>query len=254
MELQLQPDGDPCPVCGTATQLLDVVDFNKSCIEAGGQYLELAGLPIYYAVCPACRFAFAPQMWGWDAALFHEHVYNDDYALVDPDYLEVRPDGNARFLLGMFPELSGLRHLDYGGGNGRMSQRLREAGVDSQSFDPFVTGYDSRPAETFDLVTAFEVFEHVPSIERLMQDLAALTHDRSVVLFSTELSDGRLADNGRLAWWYASPRNGHISLYSRDSLMRLASQYGFALGSFNDNYHLFCRTVPDWAKAVINVA
>lgn len=254
MPLDAHPEGEPCPVCGAPTRLLDVVDFNKSCIEAQGQFLELSGLPIYYVVCPTCAFAFAPTMWKWDPEAFRDHVYNDAYEVVDPDYLGVRPDNNAQAVIGLFPELGAARHLDYGGGNGRLSRTLREAGIDSRSFDPFVEGHDQRPQETFDLVTAFEVFEHVPSIERLMLDLSALTHDESLVMFSTAISDGNIAENQRLSWWYAAPRNGHISLYSRNSLARLANHYGFYFGSFNDGLHLFWRkTVPAWARDLIRL-
>lgn len=254
MLLDVHPEGEPCPVCGTATKLLDVVDFNKSCVEAQGEFLRLSGLPIYYVSCPTCAFAFAPTMWKWDPEAFRRHVYNDHYGLVDPEYLEIRPDKNARALVDMFPEFGGAaRHLDYGGGSGRLSLRLREAGIDSRSFDPFIDGYDARPQETFDLVTAFEVFEHVPSVERLMQDLDALTHDESVVLFTTTVSDGKMPENQRLSWPYVAPRNGHISLYSRESLIRLANRYHFGVGSFNDNAHLFWRkTVPAWARTVID--
>jgi hypothetical protein len=58
--------------------------------------------------------------------------------------------------------------------------------------------------------------------------------------------------NQRLSWPYVAPRNGHISLYSRESLVRLANRYHFGFGSFNDNAHLFWRkTVPAWARSVI---
>jgi hypothetical protein len=241
----------PCPVCGAATDLLDVVDFNKSCREYEGEFLKLSGVPVYYAGCDACGFAFAPEIWAWDAAAFAEHIYNDDYVLVDPEYVDVRPDRSAQNLLNFFPRMDG-RHLDYGGGNGRTSERLREAGWRSQSYDPFLDGPEQRPGETFDLVTALEVFERVASVDRLMQDIDALTHDQSVVLFSTQVSDGRIRRGERLGWWYAAPRNGHISLYSRDSLKRLGQRHGFAFGSFDDNYHLYCRqTVPAWAQALI---
>jgi hypothetical protein len=34
-------------------------------------------------------------------------------------------------------------------------------------------------------------------------------------MFSTLLSDGNIKLGQKLTWWYASPRNGHISLFSR---------------------------------------
>jgi hypothetical protein len=244
----------PCPVCGTATDLLDVVDFNKTCHELHGQFFALSGIPIYYTGCDVCGFVFAPEIWAWEPEAFADLIYNEEYALLDPDYAEVRPDRSAQNVLNLFPKMSGV-HLDYGGGNGRMSERLREAGWRSQSWDPFLDGPDTRPEGAFDLVTAFEVFEHVTSVERLMQDLDALTHESSVVLFSTQVSDGRLRRGERLSWWYAAPRNGHISLYSRESLKQLGARYGFNFGSFDDNYHLYCRNAaPPWAWHLINLA
>ena len=40
-----------CPICATTAKLFDVVDFNKSCEEARGKFLELSGQPVYYAHC-----------------------------------------------------------------------------------------------------------------------------------------------------------------------------------------------------------
>lgn len=37
-----------CPICNTACTPLDVVDFNKSCEEARGKFLQLSGIAVYY--------------------------------------------------------------------------------------------------------------------------------------------------------------------------------------------------------------
>ena len=121
------------------------------------------------------------------------------------------------------------------------------------SYDPLINGDDRRPKQKFDLITAFEVFEHVPSVRRLMADLAGLAHSESVILFTTQVSDGRIRRGERLSWWYAAPRNGHISLFSRESLRLLGQQHGFGFGSFDDNWHLFCTpAVPEWARRLVN--
>ncbi len=243
--------GNPrCPVCDSDCELLDVVDLNKSCEEVRGVHLPLAGVPIYYTRCGNCGFCFAPDMHGWSMDEFASRIYNDQYARVDPEYVDIRPRANASHLAAMVgAEATGISHLDYGGGNGLLSRLLRESGWDSASYDPFVDReLDIASLPRVDLITAYEVFEHVPDVGRLMRDLKALLNDDGLILFSTLLSDGNIAAHQRLNWWYASPRNGHISLYSRDSLYYLAKRSGLKFGSFSQNFHVFWRSVPPWAS------
>ena len=240
-----------CPVCQGPAALFDVVDFNRTCPTPGAPVPPLSGVPVYYSRCGACGFLFAAEMCGWTPEQFLERVYNDDYALYDPDYVETRPQANADFLIRHF-KAGAFTHLDYGGGNGELSRRLTAAGWPSVSYDPLI---DAEPPQgPFDLVTSFEVFEHVPDVHRLMSDLNALTGDASVVLFSTMVSDSAVDPGARLSWNYAGPRNGHISLFSRRALQILAQRYGYAFGSFDDGIHCFVRAVPAWASHLINMA
>lgn len=244
-----------CPVCAATTSLLDVVDFNKSCEEARGMYLPLAGVPVYYSLCDQCGFCFAPELHRWSINEFSTRIYNDDYKQVDPDYLDARPRANAQMLAAMFAnQVLAIRHLDYGGGNGVLSGELFAAGWDSTSYDPFVDGPLRADLGRFNLVTSFEVFEHVPDVNHLVTTLASLVDDDGMVLFSTLLSDGIIARNQRIQWWYASPRNGHISLFSRRSLALLGKKEGFELVSFSPNLHAFWRKLPTWAAAVLKPA
>jgi hypothetical protein len=117
-----------CKICGATASLLDVLDFNKSCEEANGKFLEPCGIPVFYALCPGCGFCFAPELSQWTVAEFEERIYNKDYVLVDPDYLDVRPRTNAAELLKAFDSVKdSFKHLDYGGGNGLLSKLLRES-------------------------------------------------------------------------------------------------------------------------------
>jgi SAM-dependent methyltransferase len=244
-----------CAVCGGSSSLLDVVDFNKSCEEAKGKFLPLAGVPVYYALCGSCGFCFAPEIAKWSLDEFAQRIYNNQYTLVDPDYIEVRPREHAATLLSMFGNaLRSVRHLDYGGGDGTLVEILRKSGWDSTSYDPFVNR-DTRPDQLgqFELITAFEVFEHVPDVQELMSQLRSLLSPNGVVLFTTLLSDGNIHPNQRIGWWYASPRNGHISLFSRDSLAILAQGSKFNVGSFDSGVHAFFTEVPPWASHVIRI-
>jgi len=242
-----------CPVCGQRCSLLDVVDLNKACET----WLRLAGIPIYYAICGDCGFCFAPEFGDWSVEEFEARIYNKDYILVDPDYVEKRPRGNAAMLLSMFAgQDTAIRHLDYGGGNGLLSRLLRESNWNSSTYDPFVDR--QRPVDSlgkFNLITAFEVFEHVPNAQELMTNLRTLLSPDGLILFSTLLSDGNIEAKKRLNWWYASPRNGHVSLFSRKSLEILAHNSNWKFGSFSTGFHAFCASVPPpWAAHVIQIA
>ena len=242
-----------CAICTAPARAFDVVDFNKCCEEARGKRLPLSGAPLYYYRCDGCGFCFAPEMAAWPAETFAEKVYNDGYGEIDPDYREARPLGNASYLLTLFPDFTPRRHLDYGGGNGLLSRTLKKAGWNTTSYDPFVdTTVDPDALGSFDLVSAFEVFEHVPDVNALLETLAYSMRENGILLFSTLVSDGAIVPDGRLTWWYASPRNGHISLFSTASLAALADKFEFGFTSLSANLHVFSRsTLPEWARLLM---
>lgn len=240
-----------CPVCEATARLLDSLDFNKSCEEPRGKLLPRSGIPVDYHLCERCGFCFAPQFREWDRAQFERRIYNDSYVQVDPDYLDARPRSNAAALKSLIGDHGKMiRHLDYGGGAGLLSRLLQEAQWQSTSYDPFSGEHaDAESLGTFDLVTAFEVFEHVSDVQGLMSCLASRLEQPGLVLFSTLLSDGHVEPDKPLDWWYAAPRNGHVSLFSRRSLAVLGSTHGLSFGSLTDNFHAYWKEIPAWAPA-----
>lgn len=233
---------------------LGSVDFNKCCEERRGVRLPPAGRPVAYVQCPGCGFAFAPAFRSWTAADFARDIYNDGYAEVDPDAAEVRPQASATTLLTTF---GGTRrpasHLDYGGGAGRLAELLRAAGWRSVSWDPFFDQSEPavRPGRV-QLITCYEVFEHVADVQALMARLAGWLAPDGLLLASTLLSDGDLRPGEPPGWWYASPRNGHISLFSARSLALLAERHGLKVGSFNRGQHALWRNgFPRWANHLL---
>lgn len=243
---------DPtCPICQAVAPLLAAVDFNKACEEVRGLRLPPSGIPVRYHLCDRCGFCFAPELLSWSFEQFERQIYNDDYGKVDPDYKRERPLGNAGLVDQLFGK-SKVSHLDYGGGSGLLSETLRGRGWSSRSYDPFVDR-ELRVADLgkFDLVTAFEVFEHVPDIAALVEDLRMLVGPDGVILFSTLLSDGEIGRGRPLTWWYASPRNGHISLFSKESLRLCLNKAGFNHASASANLHLAYGRAPAWAAHVL---
>jgi SAM-dependent methyltransferase len=230
------------------------MDLNKSC--GVGKPPPLMGRPIYYAQCDQCGFVFAPEMHQWSVQEFAEHVYNDAYIDVDPDYLKERPTANASNLANMFlGKADQFKHLDYGAGQGLLSRLLNEKGWRSTAYDPFdASSIQLGDLGQYDLITAYEVFEHAADVQQLMAQLKTLLVQDGIVLFSTLLSDNQIKPNARLDWWYASPRNGHISLFSRQSLSLLAQQHGFHLGSFSQGFHVLFTKPPAWAMHLFSTS
>lgn len=240
-----------CPICEHQAHILDAVDFNKSC-EGEKVSLPHAGHSVEYFYCPSCGFCFAPGMYIWSIEDFKSKVYNADYALIDPEYVELRPTRFADMIDQLFgAQKNRLAHLDYGGGNGRLSEVLRERGWRTLSYDPLIdASVGVHSLGRFELVTVFEVFEHVPDMHALMANLDAVLAPNGLIFLSTLLSDHAINPHGPLDWWYAAPRNGHVSLYSTLSLDMLFGQHGFKWRSLTPDKHVAYRAWPDWASAI----
>ena len=244
----IAPGQVPCKCCGATAALYGVVDFHKNCESRRREVLGLSGVPVYYHRCPACRFLFTTAFDRLTPDDLRRHVYNADYPLVDPDYADRRPRANAALLARLFPGPRLARVLDYGGGDGLLADLLRAAGFPhAETYDPLVPRHAARPAGRFDLVVSFEAVEHSTDPAATFAEIAGLLADPGLVLFSTLVQPADIDERG-LGWWYAAPRNGHVSLYSRESLGVLARRLGLSFGSLDDVRHVLYRRIPDFAR------
>jgi SAM-dependent methyltransferase len=134
--------------------------------------------------------------------------------------------------------------LDYGGGNDVFCATLRASGFPvAVTYDPMVPEYARRPDGKFDLVTCFETLEHLPDPTAGIAQIIEYAADPGLVLFTTLLLPADF-DKQRLNWWYIGPRNGHISIFSKQALTAAWQRYGYKVASFNDNNHFAFRTLP----------
>lgn len=239
-----------CPVCESNVSHLGDADFSKSCLEGQGKFIQPSGIRISYFICEECDFCFSPELHSWSLADFENRIYNDQYKLVDPDYEETRPKKQAKNVMETFSNDGPILHLDYGGGTGILAKTLRKSGWNSVSYDPFVNkDLDVTSLGKFDLITAIEVFEHVPDPHKLFRELSGLMN--GIVVFTTLLSDGHLFREEGTKWWYIAPRNGHISIFSKKSLEHLVRTYGLNARSSPDGFHiLFKKRLPEWADKI----
>ena len=236
-----------CKVCGGPSPLFGVVDFHKSCIEAQGRRLAVSGCPVYYRRCQHCAFVFTNAFDAWTPEAFRKHIYNEHYIVVDPDFVEIRPAGNAAMIAESFQaSRRSIEILDFGGGAGLLTHRLREQQFCATTYDPF-SSFDKMPSEKFDLITCFEVMEHVPFPKETVATMVSLLKHQGAILFSTLLQPASFEALG-LNWWYASPRNGHVSLYSTPSLAHLFKHHGMKVGSFSEGLHIAYADFPPFAS------
>lgn len=245
-------DTAPCKCCESQASLFGVCDFNKNCEEHRGVHLPLSGIPIYYYRCPKCGFIFTRQFDLATEEEFKQRIYNDAYVTVDPDYAVIRPRANANTLAKQFAgSKESLRILDYGGGNGELAHSLREQGFNATTYDPFVPEFSARPGESFDLIVAFEVMEHVPEPLLTLRDMDSfLDKNGGLILFSTLLVPAEI-EKVKMDWWYIAPRNGHISIFSQAGLGVLLRKCGLQLASASPGLHFGCRSVPNFATHLV---
>jgi SAM-dependent methyltransferase len=221
-----------CQICGGSSRTVFLKDRNVSC----GDYFE--GRRLYEAnlgeiallECTQCGFGFFGEMHAWTEERYRNEIYNEDYHLCDQPFREERPRKLAAWLES---NLQPCDLVDFGGGEGRLAELLVEKGFRARSYDPFY-GEAKWPDSDADVVTAFEVVEHVPDQRALFGSLKALCRPGGVIIFSTFLKRQRLTED----WWYASPRNGHVSFHTADSLGRLMAELGLASFSLSPELHV----------------
>jgi hypothetical protein len=213
------------------------VDFNKSCDSKNSYPLGISKIPVPYYCCKLCGFLFTDFCDFYGAKEFKEYIYNEDYIKVDPEYLSARPMRNARLLCDILTTRKNeIIGIDYGGGGGITSAEMRLLGYNYDTLDAFgVTNLKSENHGKYNFCSAFEVFEHLPNPRVALQEIIGMmdNSEKIEILIGTGLSDDAVSDERRLMWWYASPRNGHISLFSKKSMEIMADNEGCQLDFFD---------------------
>lgn len=213
-----------CNICDNNTNILDQIEVLKK-------------YKVNYYKCTQCNFIQTETPY-WLNEAYSNAITSLDIGLIGRNnmlsnivaaLIKSQFDPNAKF-------------LDYGGGYGIFVRLMRDKGFNFYRQDIYCDNLFARnfditdlpPQTKFELLTAFEVFEHlvnpVEEIKKMLQ------HSDSI-LFSTELqpTENVTPEN----WWYFIQETGqHLSLYSRKSLLALAEKLSLHLYTDNKGLHL----------------
>lgn len=194
---------------------------------------------VQYYRCDQCQFIFTESPY-WLNEAYNSAITRLDIGLVQRNQL-MTPVVKAVINKWFNPR---GRFIDYGGGYGMLVRMMRDEGFDFYRQDIhcenlYAESFDITDIPPFraDLLTAFEVFEHLVDPVAELEKMLALS---DTILFSTTIQP--TSNVSPESWWYFIPETGqHISLYSRSSLQALADRFELNYSWKGMDIHLFSR-------------
>jgi hypothetical protein len=142
------------------------------------------------------------------------------------------------------------KFVDFGAGYGIFVRLMRDKGFDFYWTDKYAQNLFARKfiarlpepgAQKFELLTAFEVMEHMPEPEQALDEMLEWSDS---ILFTTLMLPASTANglHENSDWWYWTYETGqHVSLYTEKSLAFLAQKKGLSFHSNGKNLHLMTR-------------
>lgn len=228
---------------------MSTVPLNEGCRLCGGSTSEafsarvLGRYDVRYFQCAQCGL-LQTERPTWLSEAYASSLSMLDTAAASRNLaMAMQTAVLSHFLLGA------ERGLDFAGGSGLFTRYMRDFGFDwywsdALTQNTFARGFECTPSMTsFDLVTAFECFEHFVDPVKEIGEIFSL--GRNVLISTDVLPEPPPAPE---RWYYYGLDHGqHIAFYSRRTLEFLARKYGRHLRSFGTSVHLFSeKPIPDW--------
>lgn len=212
-----------CKICGTIAEPI----FRHQVL---GKY------EVSYYRCGSCYFIQTEKPY-WIEEAYKNALNPEDTGLFkrNEDF-RAKTSALIYFLLG-----KGKKFVDFAGGYGIFTRMMRDVGFDFYWSDKYANnlmskGFEAKPSEQFEAVTAFEVFEHMVEPHDDIKEILAVS---DTIIFSTILVQ---TEAPKQDWWYYGFNHGqHVSLYSEKSLGVIAEKYGLNLYTNHLSFHMLSK-------------
>lgn len=196
---------------------------------------------VTYSQCPNCGFIQTETPY-WLKEAYQSAITDLDIGLI---YRNNHFSNVVESILLNNSLNSNGKFIDYGGGYGMFVRLMRDKGFDyyrqdihcQNLFAKYFDITDIKDQQTFELLTAFEVFEHLEFPEKELEIMLSFSDN---ILFSTEI----VPENNPTpdTWWYFTPETGqHISFYTLKSLQFLAEKHCLHFYSNCVSLHMFTK-------------
>lgn len=220
-------------------------------VSALAKGLVLGKYHVQYYSCNHCGFIQTESPY-WLEEAYLSPLARSDIGLIGRNLKLV---SLCSALIPLFFNEPKFSFLDYGGGNGMFVRMMRDRGFDFYWHDKYAEnqyakGFEVTQKMKFNLVTAFEVFEHLP---RPLETIEEMFQYSDNLIFSTRLIPRRNVTP--VDWWYFSLDTGqHISLYSKESLHLIANKFNVNFSSNGISLHLLSlKKFPDVLLKALSV-
>lgn len=213
---------------------MQVMNFNFSAVI-------LSKYEISYFKCECCGLMQTEKPY-WLEAAYGAAIASLDVGLVQRNI--VLSGVVSRLTSKHFDPLG--KYLDFAGGYGLFVRLMRDKGYDFYRHDKYCENIFSEYFDesslsngklNYEIVTAFEVMEHVFST---VEELFRLFKITDTVVFSTEILPSGITSTDD--WWYFVPETGqHITFYTIHALNEIANRLSVNFYTNGKSLHMMTR-------------
>jgi len=199
-------------------------------------------LPLYR--CSSCSFVFAHPL-PENLLDLYQDLKDDEYInSLEPRFKEMKSILNKS--LRLLPEAKSL--LDIGAGAGLLIKAAKSIGINSKGVEPsnfFVNKakelfdidllpgtvpHKNLQGETFDMVFAVDVLEHVPDPLEFINVLKSYMHKKSLLVIATPDINSIVSKILKQKWWHY--RLAHIGYFNKFTIQKAAEKCGLKIMKF----------------------
>lgn len=162
--------------------------------------------------CETCELEFLEDYEKNRASIYEKDYWVDEK---NPTILKCKEKNYDEII----KEIPKGKILDYGGGYGSFVNYLKNKGFEIDLYDPYLSNTKIKK-EKYDIITLFDVIEHVPNQIKLIEDLKIKLNENGIIIIITP--DTGEISNKILGKKWPHYKYEHVLLYNKKSLEKLS--------------------------------